>query len=239
MLVTTVVTGCGGGTPLMHPAHPIARGDVLMGAGFSATKGASAWTSVGKPSDRELVEAATVAPGLAPWVAGRIGFGEGSEAGLTYTGRAVRIDGRRVWALSSALDLSLGVGATGLLPQRQDALQLRVGGEGADVPVLLGWRSAGELYSLWLGARAGGERLRGERELPSTPGTLEVQATEMLSGWHSWAGGLVGLRIGFRHVFAVLEVDGAAHWVRIDLADRQVSVSSFAVAPAAALIAKF
>ena len=238
-LLVSLALGCGGGMPLMHAVHAVAPGDVTMGAGFSGTTAPSAVTRDGAAGDLALLDAAAVAPGLAPWVGARIGLGHDLDAGLTYGGRAVRIDGRRVFALSPTVDLSLGLGATGLLPNRNDPLALRVGGFGGDVPVLVGWRSAGEIYSVWAGARGGGERLRGQRELPLDPGTPELQRTESIAGWHSWAGGLVGLRVGFRHVFAVLEVDAAIHWATFDIAARSASASTFAVAPAGALVAKF
>jgi hypothetical protein len=231
--------GCGGGAPLLHTAQPVAKGDVTMGAGFSGTAASRNVAAAGTVADLELVRAGAVAPGLAPWVGARLGFGGGVDGGLTYVGRAVRLDGRRVFALSSALDLSLGLGATGLLPQRNDALALRVGGQGLDVPLLVGWRSAGDIYSVWLGARGGFEWLRGQRELPPDPSTPTLLVTERITGRHSWVGGLTGLRIGFRHVFALLEVDAAVHFADIDVAGRPTTATAFALAPSGALVAKF
>ncbi|MBM4358304.1 MAG: hypothetical protein FJ096_09360 [Deltaproteobacteria bacterium] len=233
------LAGCGGGVPLMHTAHPVAKGDVTFGAGFSGVTAPVTASREGTPADGELVEAASVAPGLAPWIGGRLGFGAGLDAGLTYSGRAARLDLRRAFPLTGSVDLSVGAGASALLPHRRERLGLRVGGFGADVPVLVGWRSTGEIYAAWFGLRGGAELLRGRRELASDPLSPEILVNEPVGGRHGWAGGLVGMRVGFRHVFAVLEVDAAMHWVTADVAGRAVSSSQLAVAPAAALVSRF
>jgi hypothetical protein len=43
---------------------------------------------------------ALIAPGATPWVAARTGVAENMEAGLTYTGRGLRLDGRYAWPLA-------------------------------------------------------------------------------------------------------------------------------------------
>jgi hypothetical protein len=233
------LTGCGGGAPLLHTAHAVAKDDVTFGAGFSGVTVPATVARDGRASDVELLEAAGAGPGLAPWVGGRLGLGSGFDAGLTYFGRSVRLDARRAVALSKSVDASVGLGASGLLPHRSDALALRVGGFGADVPLLIGWRSAADVYSLWAGARGGAEWVRGHRELPPDPGAPDVLVNEPLGGWHAFAGGLVGMRVGFRHVFAVLEVDAAMHWVSADIGERRTSLTQLAVVPAAALVSRF
>ena len=70
---------------------------------------------------------------------------------------------------SSSSALSVGLGASGLLPKRQEDIGLRIGGFGGDIPILFGIRSDADLYAGWIGVRAGAELLNGVREVPSDP----------------------------------------------------------------------
>jgi hypothetical protein len=230
--------GCGGGVPLMHSAHATPKGDITFGAGFSGTMLVAGLAASGAPADVEIVKNAGPAPGIAPWVGARVGFGQGFDGGLSYYGRSVRLDARKSFELPSSWAVSLSLAGSGILPQRRKDLDLRVGGFGGDVPLLIGWKSRAEIYSIWLGARGGGELLNGERALPPEPGA-DLAAVEAVKGWHAWTGGVFGMRIGFRYVYAVLEVDAAMHWAHATLADRPVDVRQFGVAPAGALVAKF
>ncbi len=238
-LATLALCGCGGGVPLMHSAHPTPEHEVTVGAGFSGTLVTSSLPVSGAQADVDELRTGALSPGIAPWVGARLGFARGFDAGLLYSGRSVRVDGRKSFELTRSLALSLGLGAAGLLPQSRRGSDLRVGGFGGDVPLLFGWRSRADVYSAWIGARGGAELLRGVRELPSDAATPEIVVNEAVNGWHAWSGGVVGLRVGFRYVFAVLEVDAAMHWARGDIAGRPVSVSQLGVAPAGALVARF
>lgn len=106
--------GCGGGAPLLHPAHTLNPGDVAMGAGLS---GRVALLPPDAPPGLDAEEAAaglealTVAPAIAPWVSARIGLEGANEGGLTYSGRAVRLDGRHAFGLGTPT-LSVGLGAS-------------------------------------------------------------------------------------------------------------------------------
>ena len=229
---------CGGGAPLMHPAHPLPEGEVTVGAGFSGrVPVAPSRLSPEDTGDRAIEEGA-VAPGLAPWVGGRVGIGANWEGGVTYTGRSARADIRHAF-VADDLALSLGLGVSGLLPKRDDDLRLRVGGFGFDVPLIVGWRSDADLYSLWLGPRGGGEYLNGQQEVGVDPLDPDRFVLDDVSGWHAYAGGVFGMRIGFRYVFAVLEVDGAMHWAGGSIGDEDVSVSQFAIEPGGAIVVKF
>ncbi len=223
----------------MHPAHPLAEGDVTFGAGFSG-KVAVDETELAPEQVSELaLSEGAFAPGMAPWVGGRIGIDGAFEAGLTYTGRSIRADGRHAWVFGDSA-LSLGIGASGLLPARDEELALRVGGFGADVPLLFGYLSEADIYALWIGVRGGGEYLRGQRDLPEDPLIADAPLeTERISGWHAYAGGLAGMRVGFRYIFAVLEVDAAMHWAEGDVGEASVAVQQFSVAPAGALVVRF
>ncbi|MFO0660124.1 MAG: YfhL family 4Fe-4S dicluster ferredoxin [Polyangiaceae bacterium] len=176
------LTGCAGSAPLLHPAHVEPEGVVVMGAGVSGQvavgsvssdiQAARESTAAPVRFTRELSGAAynkgalalaTVAPGVAPWAAGRVGLAYDSEAGITYTSRALRIDARhafqnRARSLCRSAQASM---ESSLVAARTTAtcagLDLSgVNGYRGDIPLLVGWRSsAGGLFSLWGGPRLG------------------------------------------------------------------------------------
>ncbi len=228
--------GCAGAAPLMHPAHVLAPNEVTVGAGFA---GRVAITPKGFEEQSEQITAeSAVAPGLAPWVAGRMGLDHAFEAGLTYSGRTIRLAARRAFDLGLPT-LSLGLGASGLLPKRRDDIDIRVGGFGADIPVLIGIRSEADIYSLWLGARGGFEMLNGERALPPEELSLEVPENEAIEGVHLYGGGLIGFRAGFRHVFAVIEVEAMMHHADVTIGSAEATIEQLALSPSGALIVRF
>jgi hypothetical protein len=233
--------GCGGAAPLMHPAHALAEGDITVGGGFSGQVAIDPPELAPDQVAERSLESGAIAPGLSPWLGGRYGLGAGFDAGLTYSGRAVRIDGRHAFVLDDEekVALSLGLGGSALLPKRDDDLAVRVGGFGGDVPLLLGWRSTADVYSVWIGARGGVDYLNGQRELPVPPESPDAPPSEEITGWHAQAGGLLGIRIGFRHVFAVLELGATMHWAEADVGAIEVSVSQFTLSPAGAIIGRF
>lgn len=233
------VVGCGGGTPLLHPAHPLPRERVSMGAGVSTqlvTGGASrridaarqTMTDGAVSSDDEraswvggALAYSLLAPGLAPWVGARVGLGHSAEAGMTYTARAVRLDGR--YALEGdSVAASAGLGASGVLARpssdppgeargdRQERIPgLDIGGVsgfGFDVPLLVGWRSRGSVLQSWLGARGGFERLRGTAVVrialePSQQEDARFEAER----WYAL--GVVGVGLTLHPVTIALELD--------------------------------
>lgn len=151
----------------------------------------------------------TVAPGVAPWAAGRIGFAYSNEAGLTYSGRTLRLDGRHAFELNKAVALSVGLGASALMAERPGGDQASgVFGGGADLPVLIGIRSTGGLYSFWFGPRGGFEFLSGRVQLVDT---TAMPVLYDVSGKHFYAGLTAGARVGFRHVHLALELNAAYH----------------------------
>src|SRR5258708_1342609 len=120
-VVALALSGCGGGLPLLHPAHTLSRGEVRAGAGFSANAATGGLSTAVRDATNEArrtaspgeappgtdatyakgaIVVASVAPGLAPIVGARVGVGAQSEGGLTYTGRSIRADLRRSFYLS-------------------------------------------------------------------------------------------------------------------------------------------
>ncbi|MEZ4445813.1 MAG: hypothetical protein R3B72_42445 [Polyangiaceae bacterium] len=232
------LSACGGAAPLMHPVHPLPDGEVTVGAGFSGTLPISGEAIAEDDTSARVYEEGAFAPGLAPWVSGRVGLAQDWEGGVTYTARSIRADARHAFVFGDQA-LSLGLGVSGLLPKNREDLGLRVGGFGFDVPFLYGWRSDADIYSLWLGPRGGAEYLTGRREVGADPQEPDLLLVEKVQGWHAQVGGLLGMRVGFRHVFAVLELDAAMHFAGGTVGETEVTLSQFNLAPAGAIIVKF
>src|SRR6185369_15024281 len=79
-------------------------------------------------------------------------------------------------------------------------------GGGGDVPLLIGVKSASDLYSIWFGPRGGFEVMGGRLQL-GQDSVFDVQAR------HYYGMLVAGLRVGFRHVHVAIELDAAYHRV--------------------------
>ena len=133
-LLAANAIGCGGGSPLLHPARTLKSGDVRAAGGVSAhvvpgslgedlrrareiaARDATGASSPGEPGQnpdyaKGALVAAAIAPGLAPFVGARVGIGNAFEGGLAYTGRGVRADMRRSFD-DGPYSLSLGLGVS-------------------------------------------------------------------------------------------------------------------------------
>lgn len=233
---TLFVAACGGGSPLFHGAHVLNPGATAEGAGFSGTfTTGDAKAAARSPRAAERSAALdALAPRVAPWVNARVGIGAESEAGLTYSGRAVRLDARRAFE-DGAVALSVGAGASAVL-RGGDSQRETTGtsstwgpwGYGFDVPVVVGWKSSAGVVSLWGGVRGGFEKLTADRS-----SAIELD----LNRWYG--GGLVGLGLGFRHVQAALELDAYYQGVSGSFAGDDVRLHGVTLTPGAGLIFTF
>jgi hypothetical protein len=270
--------GCGGAAPLLHPAQTLPVDTVSVGAGVSGNFAASSVdraisqgrAATGGPlSDpataRTYAEGvlvnALVAPGASPWVSARVGLPESSEAGLTYTGRSLRVDGRHAFEVAPDLLLSVGIGASGLLlapdrgpPRPEEAgsaasspaeFELQGKGFGADLPVLLGYQVVEGFFEVWLGPRLGLEFLSGDLRLrPPDPDSPVLHA----SGHRLWAGAVAGFSLGipplwlrfelaptYHDVSGTLSSDGAAPSVQFD----RIEATGWSLSPSGAIVGKF
>ncbi len=230
-------SGCSGGAPLLHPAHVLSPGQVSIGAGLSGEFGVLKQTKPKANTDKSapFLNEIAVAPGVAPWVSGRVGIDNDFEAGLTYTGRSARVDARHAFKIAP-LTMSLGLGATALLPKPRDNDSFSAYGGGGDIPLIFGWSSTADLYSIWFGPRVGFEILGG-RALASefSVGGSSTQFTK-LAGQHLYFGGLVGMQVGFRYFHAAIELDGAYHLAHGTFGDVDATAHDFAITPSGALI---
>jgi hypothetical protein len=272
LAVPAGLLGCAAGSPLLHPAHPLPKGTVSLGAGTSASflggdgrraidRAAAAGTT--DELARGAAALALMSPGLSPWVGTRIGVAPGTDAGLTYTGRAARLDARYAPLVDQTAAISVGLGATGLLPKPGSSppgaavsasgpiagVDTRyLAGWGIDLPVIAGWRSSGEVVQIWGGARGSLERIRGDLavDFASNPGQKAP-----FEGYRWTAGGLVGLAVGVKPIWAALELDGAYQYAeaKLDLEEggtttpvtvtHRAKLDGWVFTPAAALLARF
>lgn len=229
--------------PLMHPAHVMLPGRVEMGAGLSGTlsfRAGNTADSSDAAAAANVLDQLSSAPALAPWVSARIGIAGDNEAGLSYSGRSIRLDGRHAFDLKPTA-ISLGLGATVITGAKQpqgNADTTNITGGGLDVPILIGYQSQSNVYALWAGPRVGFEYFRGNLQSPvdttnpdATP--WDVSATQGLFGFAA------GVRVGFRNVHAAIELDGAYHLADGQLGGHSVVVRQFTLSPAGAFIVSF
>jgi hypothetical protein len=231
--IVAATAGCAGGAPLLHPAHVLTPGNVTAGAGLSGQLPLrKVAVSTSSPTLGGPLQTLTVAPGVAPWVGARIGIPGSNEGGLTYSGRAIRLDGRHAFSLG-APTLSAGLGVSALMARRpgEGNDPSSVYGIGFDLPLLLGFKSRSDLYSLWFGPRGGVELFSGRIAV----GTDKAAAPADVSGRHVHVGFLAGVRVGFRRVYVALEVDGSYHRADGTFSGSQASLSQFSITPSGAL----
>jgi hypothetical protein len=276
VLGAILLSACGGGAPLMHPAHTLPADDVSFAAGTTgrlalgglhdstaALDAAAALAGGARTAEqrasfvRGSLTRLAVAPAVAPFVAARAGLGQHNEAGLSYTGRSFRIDGRHAFEWPN-LALSVGAGATGTLaqpghqpehdindPDVSDAglrtlTPTSVRGYGLDVPVLFGYRSSADVVKLWAGLRAGFERDSANVAVVLSPDSL-VGTTASVKRY--WAGGLLGFSVGLAPVEVRVEVDAAYESVHGNVITRTGAasgdVAGVSLTPGMAISAKF
>jgi hypothetical protein len=217
----------------LHPAHVLPPGDVSVAGGLS---GQALLLGRATPTAAGTLQAVSAAPGVAPWIGIRAGLPRSNEAGLSATSRTVRLDGRHAFDLGT-LTLSLGAGAnaifSGRLEDGQDPRSVTVYGGGADIPVLIGANTANDLYALWVGPRLGLDWVGGRVDGPAASVAGEFSARRIHAGL------VLGLRAGFRHLHAALEVSATYHHIDGSIGGLDVTTQQWAIAPAGALVATF
>ena len=263
-LAASLLSACGGGAPLLHPAHTLTEGDVTFAAGtsgrlsFGGLKRADAKLDSDAPHVQDIANGAisriSVAPGVAPFVASRVGLGHHNEAGLTYTGRGFRLDGRHAFEWPTVA-LSIGASANAAIAHHGNALAAQpqtnddvrrlsslssLRGYGLELPVLFGYRSSADVVKLWAGLRAGFERDYFNAWLATSPEAPYVGAG---NATRYWGGGLVGFSIGLSPVEVRVEVDGAYESAHGEISspegDLTGDVAGWSLTPAMAISAKF
>jgi hypothetical protein len=251
--LSALVLGCGGGAPLLHGAHALGPGTTASGLGFSGTftaGGARAAVDAARSNGSTMASRdvllkdgavrTAMAPTVAPWVGARIGIPGDNEAGLSFTGRALRIDARHAFE-SGPWAFSLGAGGTTTwrgadsTGDNGSALMRIRSGFGFDVPALVGWRSDAGVVSLWGGARGGLESI--DVWTNNEQGSMAL--TSDLDLLRRYVGGVAGLAMGLRHVHVALELDVFYQWVSGNVDGTVVKVEGITLSPAGAVIFTF
>jgi hypothetical protein len=190
---------------------------------------------------RGALVAASVAPGIAPLIGARVGLEHHLEGGLAYTGRGARADARYGFNFSRGGSLSVGLVGSAAFYGHQDTTTLpnvdlgQLHGWGVDVPLVLGWESEAGLYMAWVGVRGGWEGVD-ISEVRSEPKDVTIGVPPIgLSAARLWAGGLIGVATGFRHVHVAMELDVAYQHVSGTYNATGVSVDGLTLTPGSAL----
>jgi hypothetical protein len=198
---------------MLHPAHVLPPGQIMVGAGLSGEVGLGK-IPPGTPQVQQnwgSLESLALGPGVAPWAAARVGLPEFSEAGLTYAGRSARVDVRHAFPIGPGgkTALSVGLGASVIAPMLPGGTNpTGVLGGGGDLPILIGWRSAADIFSFWFGPRAGFEVFTGQVQMSDFGGG---NPRFDVTGHQFYAGLTAGARVGFRHVHLAIEVNASYH----------------------------
>lgn len=273
-----VLAACGGGGPLLHPAHTLPNGEVSFTAGTSGRFALGGLRTAQKRLEESIaiqggatepdelsgfaagaIARFAVAPGVAPFAAARVGLGQQNEAGLGWTGRGVRVDGRHAFEWRRYA-LSVGLAATGALARPGKLPQDRVddpegsggsgglrsveltslGGYGLELPLLFGYRSDADVVQLWAGVRGGFERDSFQFRLVEWPDDSfgsHGDATRF------WAGGLVGFSVGLAPVEVRVELnagyENARGKLRVHSGDLSGRAAGISLTPAMGISAKF
>lgn len=256
--VAAISMGCGGASPLLHPARVLPLGEVRASGGVAAhfTPGslenalnnarvdASANQGPGAPGSnptyaKGALVSALVAPGVSPYVSARVGVGAGFEGGLDYTGRSMRVDLRHAWNNDGPWTYSAGLGLSAALYGRQQGIDLpavdlgSLHGYGGDIPLLAGWRSLYGTYELWFGPRVGLEH-DVISALTSEPGDV-LGGPIRLEATRFNAGGLFGFATGYKHVHVAIELDVSYQYANGSYNQTSVTVTGLSITPATAL----
>jgi len=274
-LLLLAAAACGGGAPLLHPAQPLPPDTVSFGAGLSGQfvssdvanridrgRAAAAGPLADPATARAYAEGvlidALLGPGISPWVSARVGLPRATEAGLTYTGRSLRLDGRHVLSLGSEWALSLGLGASAVLLHPDSSAPdappggsapaefgLDANGWGGDIPILVGYQPLDGFVDVWMGARTGFEHISGElRAEDDDPAATRFDA----SGNRFWAAALAGVSLGVPPVWFRFELAGTFHRLsgklrgpegQPPLSFGELDASGWSLTPSGAILGKF
>jgi hypothetical protein len=268
---------CGGGAPLLHPAQPLPADTVSFGAGLSgqfvssdaasridrgraAAAGALADPATARAYAEGVLTDALLGPGISPWISARVGLPRATEAGLTYTGRSLRLDGRHVLSLGGEWALSLGLGASAVLLHPDSSVPdaassdpgaapaefgLDANGWGGDIPILVGYQPLDGFVDVWMGARTGFEHISGElRAEDDDPAAPRFDA----SGNRFWATALAGVSLGVPPIWLRLVLAGTFHRLsgklrgpegQPPLSFGELDATAWSLTPSGAILGKF
>lgn len=187
----------------------------------------------------ETAVLATSGSDVTPWLNVGVGLGRGTEIAFTYLGNWLRLSGRwATWNKTTTLSIAAGLsGRYGLSAEVSgsgvNASDLY--GWGADVPVVVSYRSDSDVILAWGGLRGRFLRQWGQISAVAVPAT-HVSADQ----WR--AGAVLGVAAGFRPVWAAVEI--AADRVFLNgwagnPASAATSAGYWSLTPSAALLFRY
>lgn len=238
-----LLAGCATTSPILAPARvlPPEKVELDLGTAFVAPVATATLDEARQPTAtneqilRSAVAYAVAPPGVVPYVGGRAGLGHGAEGSIALLGRTVRLGARRELIHDGDFTLSGGVagrfafigGAVdGLMP---DFAVQRANLYGGELSLVAGITRR-DIYDVWLGLRAG--YLYGDA-------TVQAAAIQPLSfdleAHRVEAAAAVGLRVGFGHLSAAIELDLRMAWSTGGRAGQTVDALTWALVPAGSL----
>lgn len=223
-LGASLAIGCAPAVPLLAGGStaPRGRADVALGGAFRVPFGDLA-------ADAGDGLAGSSPSGAAPVAAFRYGVARGFDVGAVAAGATARIEGRYELVIvedSTRPVLLFVAGPTIGALEGDGASGVRFGGEGAAMYAL---EIAG-VYDLWIGVRAGIERVDGDAARGDEAGTIaSLGATGVR------AGPVIGLATGFRRVHALVELSAFYESWSGEHGGANASASGFVLVPAFAL----
>ena len=155
----------------------------------------------------------------------------------------MRADLRKSFDLSSTWSLSVGAGGTAWSKAARSGAPAshvpdvdlgRLHGWGADVPVLVGYQSDGDLYMFWVGARGGWEHVNVD-DRRASPAAADWRPAHLALGDTLLGRWIVGAAVGFRHLHVAMELDVSYASVSGYYDGTHATVEGVTLAPAAAL----
>ncbi len=178
-------------------------------------------------------------PGATPDVMLRYGFYRGFDAGLRYSGSAMHVDAKAQF-LGGAEDEWAGSISLGYARARYQGIGFDVtdvvqiadfSRHNFEVPLSFG-RRLGPFGHLWMGPKYVGSYYRLDATMKN------VGAVPATSGVIHYLGGFCGVALGYKHVFAMLELTVARMMARPVVYGREVDVGGIVVMPSLGVMAR-
>jgi hypothetical protein len=167
--------------------------------------------------------------GVSPLVTTRYGVDDEVDLGLRLFGSSGQIEGRLGFRLNDQLRLIGSIAPyLGWLPLRDSTTDQKGRGfrYGVDTPWVLAF-SAGGIYEAWTGLCF---------SVDGASGSLDEDGDESsFSGFRLRPGALIGFAVGFRRLYALIELTVNREWWWLEQNSSESELSGFSLTPAFAL----
>lgn len=206
---------------------PSGRLDLAAGAAIRVPVGELSPRDPTTTEPRQRTLALMAAGGVSPGASARVGLGDAADLGIRVIGATAQVGLRSAVTLDDERTVRLMLGIApfaGLLADHENGNGWRAG---VELPVTLGWEIGG-LYEIAFGVRAAGEHLRGDVGAVGGP-------TSALEAWHWRVGAVLGVGVGFRRLFAFVELAADYEWLVATLDGADSGAAGISLTPAFAL----